>query len=78
MTDLRFDRGVMVSPALSPRHALAFLETTFGPLARLIAGLQSQPERLGALRTEVLGLLEEIFVDNTLRQHYLLSRATKR
>ena len=78
VTDVRFDRGVMVSPALSPRHARAFLETTFGPLARLIAALESQPEHVAALRAEVLGLLEEIFVDNTLRQHFLMARATKR
>ncbi len=78
VADLQFDRGVMVNPALSPRHARAALEATFGPLAALVASLQTQPERLAELRAEVLGLLESIFVGNTLRQHFLMTRAVKR
>ncbi len=78
VTDLRFDRGVMATPALSPRHALAFLGATFGPLVRIVAGLDAQPERVAQLRDEVLALLDGIFVDNTLRQHFLMTRALKR
>ena len=78
VSDLRFDRATAVSPTLSPEHALAFVEGTFGPLAKLIQGLQPHPERVTQLRSAILGLLEEVFAGNALHQHFLMSRATKK
>jgi SAM-dependent methyltransferase len=72
---LSFERGLQMAPALSPRHSLIFLETTFGPLMKLVASLD--PERLSQLRTRLTGMIGEAWADNQLRQHFLISRATK-
>ena len=73
-----FERGVMLFPALSPAHYRATLERTVGPLAKLVEALSSDAARLAALRRELDGLTAEHFVDNVVRQDYLLTRATKR
>ena len=78
MTDLSFARGEIVFPALSPEHVRRVMETTIGPLARLIDGLRSAPEKLETLRSEVLELGREYWKENRMRQAYLMSRATKR
>jgi SAM-dependent methyltransferase len=76
--DLLFERATMIVPALSVQHARLSFETTLGPLVKLVAALAGEPERLAHLRAELEGLIGEIFVDNELRQHFLMSRATKR
>lgn len=73
-----FERGVMIFPALSPAHYRATLERTVGPLAKLVELLASDAPRLAALRRELDELTAEHFVDNVVRQDYLLTRATKR
>lgn len=78
VTELRFDRGVAVNPALSPRHVLHFMEGTFGPLGKVIQSLTSQPSRLAELRAEILGLIGESFSENAMRQHFLMTRAVKK
>lgn len=78
VTDLEFERDTMIAPSLSPRHSLHMLETTLGPLAKLVVALQSDPPRLERLRAELLVLIEEIFRDNAMHQHFLLARAKKR
>ena len=78
VTDLRFERDTMMSPSLSPRHSVHMLETTLGPLVKLVAALQGDPPRLERLRAEVLAITEEIFRDNAMHQHFLMARATKR
>ena len=77
VSDLRFDRGIAVAPTLSPLHTLAFLEATFGPLTKTLAAMKAQPERIATLRAEVLAVVSEVFAGNCLRQHFLMSRATK-
>jgi SAM-dependent methyltransferase len=78
VSDLQFERGNVVSPALSPGHVLAFLEFSFGPLKRLVAGLASHPERLAALRAESLDIIARSFAGNVMHQGYLMTRATKK
>lgn len=78
VSDLRFDRGVAVAPTLSPRHTLAFLEATFGPLTKVLAAMQSQPERVATLRAEVIDVVTEVFAGNALRQQFLMTRAVKK
>jgi len=78
VTDLRFGRGVMLSQALSPSHVLEFMETSFGPLKRLVAGLSSQPEKLTTLRGEIVRLIGQSFWDNAMHQEFLMTRATKK
>ena len=78
VTDLVFDRGMLVAPQLSIGHARIMFERTIGPVTKLVFMLESQPERLAQLRTEVEALVATIFEDNHLRQHFLMTRATKR
>jgi SAM-dependent methyltransferase len=75
--DLVFDRATMRVPALSPRHFRTNLEKVAGPLVQLVQSLSAQPEKLAALRGELEALAAEYFQDNTVRQGYLLTRATK-
>jgi SAM-dependent methyltransferase len=76
--DLVFERDMLASPALSPQHARKVFETTLGPLMHLVASLQSDPARLAQLRAELDALIGEFYVDNHMRQHFLMTRATKR
>jgi SAM-dependent methyltransferase len=78
VVDLRFEPAVMISPSLSPQHMRHLGETAIGPLARIIAGLDNQPAKLAELRAELDALVGEYFEDNQVRQHFLMTRATKR
>jgi len=78
VSDLRFDRAIAVAPTLSPLHTLAFLEATFGPLTKVVAAMQSQPERVATLRAEVLDVVTQVFARNGLRQQFLMTRAVKK
>jgi SAM-dependent methyltransferase len=76
--DLVFDRGVLLSPALSPRHHREGLERTAGPVIRLVAMLEStDPARLASFRAEYESLVGEYWRDNVVHQGFLLTRATK-
>ena len=77
-TNLTFDRDVMITPALSPRHARKFFEETSGPLVKLVQSLQGDPDGLRQYRTELESLIAEVFDGNRLRQHFLMSRGVKR
>jgi SAM-dependent methyltransferase len=78
VTDILFDRGIMNFPVLSPQHYRHVIEETLGPVVKLVAALQSEPEKLSMFRLELDGFLSRYFEDNMLRQHYLMTRATKR
>lgn len=78
VTDIRFDRDVMVFPALSPQHYRKNIEETLGPVVKLVAALQGEPARLAAFRSELEEFLGRYFEDNMVRQHYLMTKATKR
>jgi hypothetical protein len=75
--DIAFDRSTMRVPALSPQHFRANIERAAGPMIRIIESLAADPEKLAALRSEYEALLAEYYEDNTVRQDYLLTRATK-
>jgi SAM-dependent methyltransferase len=76
--DVVFDRGRMLIPALSPQHYRSFLETTAGPIIKVVESLSaSDPEKLRAFRGEYETLIAEYYEDNMVRQDYLLTRATK-
>ena len=79
VTDLVFDRATMVVPALSINHYRTMFERTAGPVIKLVEILSaSDPEKLAAFRQEYEALVAQYFVDNTVRQDYLMSRAIKR
>jgi SAM-dependent methyltransferase len=75
--DVVFDRATMLVPALSPQHFRTTLETTAGPLIKVVETLSAETEKLTALRNEYETLIEEYFEGNTVRQDYLLTRASK-
>jgi len=75
--DIVFERDVMLSPALSPQHLRHFMEQNVGPLVKLVEQSANDPERLAAFTKELDALVEIYFRDNQVRQHYLMTRATK-
>ncbi len=76
--DLRFDTARMLVPSLSPQHTRRNAERTAGPLVKLVESLSAtDPARLAAIRREHEAIVSEYFEDNTVRQDYLLTRATK-
>ncbi|PYM57340.1 MAG: SAM-dependent methyltransferase [Candidatus Rokuibacteriota bacterium] len=77
VTDLVFDRGVMLFPALSLAHYRHFFEENAAPVLRLVQTLQSEPERLAAFRQEFEAIATPYLQDNVVRQDYLMTRATK-
>lgn len=80
VTDVRFDRDVIVIPALSVAHLRGFLERNIAPVMGAVQMLGNAPEKLAAFRKEFESLLGGYFDSskNALRQDYLLTRATKR
>jgi len=78
VTEVRFEPGILVTPTLSPQHWRHLSETAVGPMARIVAGLDGQPAKLAQFRSEVEALIGEYFEDNQTRQHFLMTRATKK
>ena len=78
VADVRFERGVAVAPTLSPLHSLGYLESTFGPLTKILASMDAEPERAATLRAEVLDLVTQVFSGNVMRQQFLMTRAVKK
>ncbi len=75
---LTFDRNRVHAPILSPQHMRAMMEVNVGPLVKLVAGLgASDPAKLATFRRELEELIGEYFVDNYVRQDFLLTRAIK-
>jgi SAM-dependent methyltransferase len=75
--DVVFDRATMLVPALSLQHFRITLERTAGPLIKVVETLSADPEKLSAFRNELDTLIEEYYEENTVRQDYLLTRASK-
>jgi SAM-dependent methyltransferase len=76
--DIVFDRGELVIAALSPEHSVHHSEQTSPHMIKIVEGLsKSDPAKLAQLRKELVALAAEYFEDNTVRQHYLITRATK-
>jgi SAM-dependent methyltransferase len=78
VTDIVFDRSVMVFPALSPQHYRKGIEETLGPVVKLVAALRDEPAKLAAFRAELDSFVAGYFENNRVRQHYLMTRATKK
>jgi SAM-dependent methyltransferase len=70
-----FERGVMIVPALSLAHFRLFMETSVGPMQKLVERMQGDPDALSAIRAEFDALVAPYFADNVVRQDYLLTRA---
>jgi len=75
--ELEFQRDEMSIAALSPRHYRANMEHTAAPFIKLAQMLADQPQQLAAFHAEVERIVAQYFVDNRVRQSYLMSRAVK-
>ncbi len=78
VSNLQFERGVMETPCLSPQHYRALIEATAAPLAKLVQRLAGEPAKLAQFRAELEALIAQFTDNNVLRQHFLMTRATKR
>ena len=76
--DLRFDRHLMRFQALSVTHFRRFMEANVGPVMKLVENLEKTDQaKLTAFRAEFEALAAEYFEDNTVRQDFLMTRASK-
>ena len=78
VTDLHFDRGRVLAPALTPHHFLRMMEKNAGPLSDLITRLSQDPKRLEDLRSDLLSLIDIYFYNNFVKQDFLITRAKKK
>jgi SAM-dependent methyltransferase len=76
--DPTFADGLMQVPALSPAHYRLVLENSVGPITKIMALAKADQERLASIRSELDALIGEYFSDNTVRQKYLMTRASAR
>lgn len=76
--DITFKRDMMITQALSVPHSRAAQEATIGPINKLVGMLANDPPRLARYRAELEALLEEVYEDNCLHLHYLMTRARKK
>jgi SAM-dependent methyltransferase len=77
--DIAFDMDIMTPSALSPQHFRRTMETTIGPLIKLIAQYKDEPDRLRSFRGEFEALISEYFdaSNNVMRQQFLMTKARK-
>jgi SAM-dependent methyltransferase len=73
-----FRRGTMTFPALSINHYRLFMETSVGPMQKLIESLASDPKKLLGIRAEFEALAQPYYWENEVHQDYLLTRAKAR
>ena len=71
---LFFERGTMLSPALSVAHRRIAFERSFGPLKQTIANLAGDASRLKVLRAELDAIIAPHFHANQFHQSYLMTR----
>jgi len=75
--DLEFDRDIAYFPAMSPNHVRQFMEQSAGPVIAVVNSLDGQPQQLAQFRKKFDDLVGEYFEGNTVRQGFLVTRATK-
>ena len=73
-SELSFERGVMIVPALSLPHYRSFIERSIGPMQKLVERLSDSPQ-LDAIHREFESLCRPYYADNVVAQEYLLTRA---
>jgi SAM-dependent methyltransferase len=76
--DIVFDSDTLLVPALSPQHSRELTERTSGQVMKVVELLgERDPATLAIFRQELEQLAADFFSENTVRQSYLLTRATK-
>lgn len=75
---IEHDRSAIGYGVVSPQHYARFLENRVGPTQAAIRALEAtQPERLAHFRDELDAICATYFEDNSIRQDFLMTRATK-
>lgn len=78
VSDIVFDRGHLLVPALSPQHFRLHIERSAGPIIKMLKTLsETAPDRLQEYRTQFDAIVAQYMHDNLVRQDYLLTRARK-
>jgi SAM-dependent methyltransferase len=77
VTDVLFERDTTIIPALSPQHFRAAQEKMIGPLAKVVASFADDPPKLAQLRAEYEAMIGEVFEDNAVHMHFIMTRAIK-
>ena len=77
--DLSFEMDLMAPSTLSPRHFQHLMETTVGPIAKLVQQYKDDPDKLRGFRAEFESLITEYFdgSNNVVRQQFLMTKARK-
>ena len=75
--DITFKESELHNPALSPSHMRGFIESYIGPVMAVISMLKEDSKKLKIFRDDMDSLFAEYFVDNTVIQTYLMTRAIK-
>lgn len=75
--NLTFDQGTMFFTALSFGHYRKSVESTIGPLVKLLQESKDNSEKINQFRQELANLAREYYVDNHFKQHFLMSKAFK-
>jgi len=70
-----FARGTMSVPALSVEHYRLFMESSVGPIQKLVENLAADPKRLAAIRAEFEALIRPYYQENEVHQDFLMTLA---
>lgn len=68
----------MLVPALSPHHFRAGIESSAGPILKVLENLGREPRRQAEFRAELDAIFAQYFFRNLVRQTFLMTRAVKR
>jgi SAM-dependent methyltransferase len=77
VTDLSFERGTLIAPAMSLQHFRVVQEKTIGPLIKVVASLQSDPAKLAQFRADFEAMARDAYDGNAIHMPFLMTRATK-
>lgn len=77
VTDLSFTREELHCPALSAQHVRMSFENTAAPVIKVVEAYKNDAAKLAQFRKELESLISSFMKGNTLRQHFLISRAKK-
>lgn len=78
VTDIMFERELMITPALSPGHYRSTFERTAAPVIKLVESLQADQAMLAQFRADLDALISLYLKGNIVRQQFLMTRATKK
>jgi hypothetical protein len=75
--DIHFERGVINKPVLSPKHSWMTSITKGGPMIHAIQTIKD-PQKIEALKKDVLEAISPYYKNNALTLDYLITKAIKK